>query len=199
MVFDGAYVNAYRSYINGVGTSDAPLVFRATSAANGLQFGNSKNSCIANNSAAYLQLESGTWSSGSASLELHANYPGWVTLTDGASFTVGLDIFLNNAASKVIVQGGAHLIGSRYFCLRNGEVSVENGTITVVNNNFELGQNAAVTLNLNEGGVLDVKQIVNKTYGGTVVLHGGEIKSFKIGNKIKIPKSSVISFIEKNL
>ena len=177
VIFDGAYVNAYRSYINGVGTSDAPLVFRATSAANGMQFSSSKNTYIAIDSAAYLQLESGTWSSGSASLELHANYPGWVTLTDGASFTVGLDIFLNNAASKVIVQGGAHLIGSRYFCLRNGEVSVENGTITVVNNNFELGQYAVVTLYLNEGGVLDVKQIVNKTYGGTVVLNGGEIKA----------------------
>ena len=177
VVFNGAYTNSFRTYINGVGTPAAPLVFRATSAANGMQFSSSRNTYIAIDSAAYLQLESGTWSIGNASLELHANNTGWLTLTDGASFTVGTDIFLNNAASKVIVQGGAHLIGNRYFCLRNGEVSVENGTITVVNNNFELGQYAAVTLNLNEGGVLDVKQIVNKPYGGTVVLNGGEIKA----------------------
>ena len=48
--------------------------------------------------------------------------------------------------------------------------------------------------------VKDLKKMLNVGQNTALkLLHGGEIKSFKIGNKIKIPKSSVISFIEKNL
>ncbi len=181
VVFDGAYVNAYRTYINGVGTSDAPLVFRATKPEYGLQFSNRYNTFIANSSAAYIQLKSGTWSTGSASLEFGPSYPGWITLTDGATLSVGNDIYLNNAASKVTISGGSTLTGGRYFCLRAGEVTVENATLQNTANNFELGQYATVTLTLNAGGVLEIRKITykndNNTVNNTVLLNGGEIKA----------------------
>ena len=75
------------------------------------------------------------------------------------------------------ISGGSTLTGGRYFCLRAGEVTVENATLQNTANNFELGQNATVTLTLNAGGVLEVRQITNKTNGGTVMFNGGEIKA----------------------
>ena len=97
-------------------------------------------------------------------------------MTDGASLSVDSDIYMEKASSKLTVTGGATLTGGRYFCFKNGEVTLENGTIEVRSNNFELGDYGAVTLNLNEGGVLGVKQIAKKTNGGTVVFNGGTLK-----------------------
>ena len=177
VVFNDAYANSYRCYIDNVGAADNPLIFRATDAAYGMQFSSRYNTYIANSSAAYIQLKSGTWSTGSANLEFGPSYPGWITLTDGATLSVGNDIYLNNDASKVTISGGSTLTGGKYFCLRCGEVTVENGTLQITANNFELGQYATVTLTLNAGGVLYVRQIANKTYGGTVLINGGEIKA----------------------
>lgn len=203
IVFADAYANTYRAYVRNIGTDDAPLVFHATAPANGLQFANNSNDgfIIAKDTGdAYLRLDSGTWSTGAdAPMTIgSASFYGGLELTNGASFSAGNtltlqngevkltggstfsvanDIYLNNAASKVIVSGGSTLTGGRYFCFRNGEVTVENGTLKNTSWAFELGQYAAVTLNLNEGGVLEASQIASKTYGGTVVLNGGEIKA----------------------
>ena len=170
VVFDGAYTNAYNSYIN-VGTTENPLVFRATDAAYGLAFGGLQ---VGNSSAAYLKLGAGTWSTGSGKTLTIKD--GQLTLTDGASLSVGSDINMEKASSKLTVTGGATLTGGNYFCFKNGEVTLENGTIEVPSYNFELGQSGAVTLNLNEGGVLGVEQIAKKTNGGTVVFNGGTLK-----------------------
>ena len=191
VVFDGAYANAYHSYIN-VGTAENPLVFRATDAAYGLAFGGLQ---VGNTSAAYLKLGAGAWSTGSgkalaikdgqliltdgATFSVGSTLTlakGVLVLTDGASLSVGSDIYMDKASSKLTVTGGATLTGGYYFCFRNGEVILENGTIEVPNQAFQLGDYGAVTLNLNEGGVLGVKQIAKKTNGGTVVFNGGTLK-----------------------
>ena len=201
-VFNGVFANNYVSYVRNVGTAEAPLVFRATLPEYGLQFGNrtDRNNGIGDATGdAYLRLEGGTWSTGVGVLNIGGSSTfGQVALADGATFSVGKtltvekgelnltdgstfstanDIYLNNAASKVMVSGGSALTGGRYFCLRNGEVTVENATLQNTVSNFELGDYAAVTLTLNNGGVLYARQIANKTNGGTVLLNGGEIKA----------------------
>ena len=186
VVFNGVYANGWSTHIRNVGTAEAPLVFRATAPENGLQFGNQKydkNNDNKNNKFgcdtgnAYLSLVNGTWSTGQGRLYLGGSSTSCcLTLAGGASLSVGDDIFLYNAASKLNVSGGS-VTGGRYFCLRAGEVTVENGTLKNIGNNFELGQDSAVTLTLNAGGVLEIMQITDKTYGGTVMFNGGEIKA----------------------
>ena len=186
VVFNGVYANGWSTLIRNVGTAKAPLVFRATAPENGLQFGNQKydrNNDNKNNKFgcdtgnAYLSLVNGTWSTGQGRLYLGGSSTSCcLTLAGGASLSVGEDIFLYNAASRLNVSGGS-VTGGRYFCLRAGEVTVENGTLKNTGNNFELGQDSAVTLTLNAGGVLEIKQITDKTYGGTVMFNGGEIKA----------------------
>lgn len=226
IVFADAYANAYRAYVRNVGAAENPLVFHATAPANGLQFANNSTDgfIIAKDTGdAYLRLDSGTWSTGAnAPMTIgSASFYGGLELTNGASFSAGntltlqngelnltdgstfstgstltiangelnladgstfstasgQTIFLDNAASKVTISGGSTLTGGRYFCLRAGEVTVENATLQNTAHNFELGQTSAVTLYLNAGGVLYVRQIANKTYGGTVLINGGEIKA----------------------
>ena len=163
IVFTNACVNSWGTRVSNVGTAENPLVFRATSAANGYTFGNSsKDSAInqigTSTGSTYLRLENGTWSTGAGTLFVgnSTTYTGWLKLTDGAYLTVG-----------------------RYFCLKNGEVTVENGTISVPSYDFELGEKGASMLNLNEGGVVEAKRIYAKnTYGGgTVLFNGGELKA----------------------
>ena len=163
IVFTNACVNSWATRVSNVGTAENPLVFRATTAANGYKFGNnSSNSAInqigSNTSTGptYLLLENGTWSTGAGTLMVgnSTTYTGWLKLTDGASLTVG-----------------------NYFCLKNGEVTVENGTISVPNNDFELGQSGVATLNLNEGGVVGVKKVIRKANTNTVMFNGGELKA----------------------
>ena len=158
VVFDGAYVNAYRAYINGVGTSDAPLVFRATSEANGLQFGggSDKHTYVANSSAAYLQLKSGTWSSGSRNFEIGSSAVGQVTLTDGAKLSVGMNLNF-----------------------KHGRLILNNATVTVADTyNVNLGaiSNDSV-IELNAGGTLVTKRVHMYTNGGTVLFNGGTLKA----------------------
>ncbi len=205
-VFNGVFANNYVSYVRNVGTAETPLVFRATLPEYGLQFGNrtDRNNSIGDATGdAYLRLEGGTWSTGVGVLNIGGSSTfGQVALADGATFSVGKtltvekgelnltdgstfstanDIYLNNAASKVMVSGGSALTGGRYFCLRNGEVTVENATLQNTVSNFELGEHAAVMLTLNAGGVLYIKKIAYKnnknTVNNTVLLNGGEIKA----------------------
>ena len=156
VVFTNACANAFRTYINGVGTSDAPLVFRSTSAANGLQFGNSRNTYIANTSAAYLQLKSGTWSSGNGQFEIGASEAGQVTLTDGAKLSVG-----------------GHLL------LKHGRLILNNATVTIANDkNLQLGASSNDSvIELNAGGTLVTKRVHMYTNGGTVLFNGGTLKA----------------------
>lgn len=267
IVFNSALTNNWRSLVRNVGSEANPLIFRATSSANGMQFGNnsSRNNEFGYNTGdAYLRLENGTWSTGVGKLYIGgSSTSGQLTLAGGASFSVGdtltlqngelnltdgatfsagntltlqngelnltggstfstgstltiangelnltddstfsvggaltitngvlnltdgstfstasgQSIYLYNDASKMTISGDSTLTGGKYFCLRAGEVTVENGTLKNTSKAFELGQDAAVTLNLNEGGVLEASQITDKTNGGTVMFNGGEIKA----------------------
>ncbi len=95
IVFTNACVNSWATYVRNVGTAENPLVFRATTAANGYTFGNSgSNSAInkigTSSGAAYLRLENGTWSTGVGTLFVgDSHYAGSLKLTDGASRSVG--------------------------------------------------------------------------------------------------------------
>ena len=204
IVFNSAFANNWRSHVRNVGSEEYPLIFRATSSANGMQFGNNSNRNNEygyNTGDAYLRLENGTWSTGVGKLYIGGSSTscqltlaggasfsvgdtltlqnGELNLTDGASLSVGSAIYMYNDNSKLTVTGGSSLYGGNYFCLRRGVVTIENGIIEVPKSDFELGENAAVTLNLNEGGVLAAKRIyVKSSYtGGTVVFNGGELKA----------------------
>ena len=137
VIFDGAYTNTWQCNFNNVGTAENPFVLRATDAAYGLQFSRDKNTYLGDTTAAYVRLESGTWSvSGSNSKILQIDN-GQLTLTNGASLSVGRDTVMNNANSKVTVMGGASFYTTRYFAHKAGEVNVENGTIEVAGNNYQ--------------------------------------------------------------
>ena len=176
VVFDAAYGNNYRTFVNGVGTAENPLVFRATGPDYGLRFGNQdwrNPSCIGDSGDAYLCLKSGTWSARYLTLYKTAQ----LTLTDGASFNVSSDIVLDNSNCKLLITGGARFNNAAYFAHKAGEVKVENGTLEVGSQNYEFGANAAANLLLNEGGLLIVRKIEKKTHGGTISFNGGILRS----------------------
>ena len=155
VVFDGAYVNNYGTYIRNVGTAGNPLVFRATSPANGLKFGDSKHTYIADNSAVYLRLKSGTWSTGGCNLQFGTSGSGCLELTDGASLTIG-----------------------NYLHLQGGSLVLENATVTVADNrDLRPGANAMATIELNDGGTLIIPTINQQTYGVVVRFNGGTLKA----------------------
>ena len=114
---------------------------------------------------------------------------------NGGSMIAGHDIYLpnnSNTAPSLTVRGGGHLTGNRYFCFRKGVLTVENGTIEVPNNDFELGQHDAVTLNLNEGGVVGVQKIIRKANTNTVMFNGGELKALNNCNDLITSDANVI-------
>ena len=154
VIFDGAYVNAWKSYVRNVGTSAEPLIFRATAEANGLQFsGSNRHTYIANNAASYLQLKSGTWSA-LGNLEIGSGAHGELTLTDGAKLTVG-----------------------NYLHFKQGKLILENATVKIPSQQLCIGEVADATLSLKNGGVLEVKKIVRKNNDNTVLFDGGTIKA----------------------
>ena len=180
VIFNGAYTNSYRCYINNVGTADDPLVFRATDAAYGMQFSSNGDTTIANTADAYLRLESGTWSvAGTKNLPIGTtSYKGQLTLTDGASLSVDANVYINHSGGKLVVDNGARLYLGQWLCLRAGEMTVENGTVELgTAKTFEVGQYSAASIFLNEGGVLITRNITKKTYGGTVLFNGGTLRS----------------------
>ena len=214
VIVDGAYTNTWSCAFNGVGTAENPFVLRATEAAYGLQLSRDKNTFLGNSTAAYVRLESGTWSisnaegqsqilqfdngqltlANGASLAVSRNLQlkeGQLTLTDGASLSVGGDIYVNKANSKLTVQDSSSLYIGSFFCFRSGEVKVENGTIEVPNKNFELGQYDAVTLYLNEGGMLGVRQIALKANTNTVLFNGGTLKELG-GNTLVADNDGIV-------
>ena len=177
VVFTNACINNWRTFVNGVGTVETPLVFRATGPDYGLRFGNQnwKNpSCIGDSDDAYLCLKSGTWSATYLKLDNTAQ----LTLTDGALLSVDSDTILEKGNCKVSVTGGARFYTAAYFAHKAGEVKVENGTLEVgTSKEYQFGENAAATLLLNEGGMLTVKQIKKTINGGTIFFNGGTLRS----------------------
>ena len=164
VVFDGAYKNDYRAYINNVGTAENPFVFRATDVSHGFQFANSKHTYFANSSEMYLKLKSGKWSSGAGNVEVGSSNPGWLAVTDGAELVVG-----------------------NHIHLKNGKLILENGTVDIPNKEkyFSLGASAdGSALILEEGGVLKT-QLVWDGNGGrssAVVFNGGTLKANGVFN-----------------
>lgn len=159
VIFDGAYRNDYRTFVRNVGSSSEPLVFRAASATDGMQFSKSKGTFIADQEGSvYLRFESGKWSTaGTYNLEIgQASYTGNIVLTDGAVFDVGGNVLL-----------------------KNGKIVLENGTMNVANSGyyFGMGNNAAATLELATGGTLCAAHISDKGKGGTVLFNGGTFKA----------------------
>ena len=177
VVFDAAHGNSYRTFVNGVGTVETPLVFRATGSDCGLRFGNQNYrnpSCIGDSGNAYLCLKSGTWSASYLTLYNTAQ----LTLTDGASFNVSSDTVLDKSNCKFSITGGARFNNAAYFAHKAGEVKVENGILELgTEKNYEFGANAAANLLLNEGGLLIVRKIEKKTHGGTISFNGGILRS----------------------
>lgn len=157
VIFDGAYKNNYRTFVRNVGSASKPLVFRAVSATDGMQFSSSKNTFIADQEGSvYLRFESGKWSTaGTSSLEI-GGFDCEVTLTDGAVFDVG-----------------GHAL------LKNGKLALENGTMNVANSGcyFGIGANVAATLELATGGTLSAGHFSNRGQGGTVLFNGGTLKA----------------------
>ena len=182
ILVDGAYANNWSCYINGVGSAYDPLILSATDPAYGVQFSKDKGTELATSADAYLRLESGTWSINGHNLTIGKkdSYKGELTLANGASLNVGHRLFFDNADNKLSVESGSSLSVTQYFCLRAGEVKVENGTIEVKSGYpLEIGDYSAANLLLNNGGLLITKQIAKKTYGGTVLFNGGTLRSNK--------------------
>ena len=154
VVFNSACCNDYRSYVNGVGTAEKPLVFRAIASADGLQFSKKKHTYIGNESPVYLQFKGGIWSTVDYNLEFGASGSGCLTLADGAVLNVG-----------------------NYFHLKSGELVVEKSTVKILKQELRIGDVAAVTFKLNKGGVLVGKINNTQDYGGTVIFNGGIFKA----------------------
>ena len=179
--FDDYYVNAGSVTVRNMGDATTPLVFKANNSACGAQLANGADCKIGNETGdAYLRIENGTWLIKGRSLSIGKNnsYKGELSLINGASLSIGWSLYFENAGNRLSVASSALISLARYFCLKAGEVKVENGTIEVNKGYaFEIGANSAARLLLNEGGLLITKQIAKKTYGGTVLFNGGTLRS----------------------
>ena len=105
IVFDDAYVNNGSFTIQRVGTSESPLVLRATAPSYGLTGGSaSAGSYIGkNNGSAYLVISNGTWNTGSTAgnMTIGANNKSWLKLIDVQSFTVD-QLNMHNGSTVII-------------------------------------------------------------------------------------------------
>ena len=105
IVFDDAYVNNGSFTIQRVGTSESPLVLRATAPSYGLTCGSaSAGSYIGkDNGSAYLVISNGTWNTGSTArnMTIGANNKSWLKLIDVQSFTVN-QLNMHNGSTVII-------------------------------------------------------------------------------------------------
>ena len=166
VLFDDAYNLSSMMYVRKVGTADNPLVFEATSSANGLNAGGGWKIGYNNNEPGYLRLKSGTWSTGSGYLmQLGANSStawGELAVTDGAILTLG---------------GNLNVL--------RGKVTLENASLTVDNKyNVNFGQHNGhdSVFELKAGGVFTapfVRQYDGNrsSGGGTFLFNGGVLKA----------------------
>ena len=105
IVFDDAYVNNGSFTIQRVGTSESPLVLRATAPSYGLTGGSaSADSYIGKNyGSAYLVVSNGTWNTGSTArnMTIGSNNKSWLKLIDVQSFTVN-QLNMHNGSTVII-------------------------------------------------------------------------------------------------
>ena len=105
IVFDDAYVNNGSFTIQRVGTSERPLVLRATDQSYGLTGGSaSAGSYIGkNNGSAYLMISNGTWNTGSTArnMTVGSNNKSWLKLKDVQSFAVN-QLKMHNGSTIVL-------------------------------------------------------------------------------------------------
>ena len=166
VLFDDAYNPSAIIYVRKVGTADNPLVFEATSSANGLNAGKEWMIGYNSNEHGYLRLKSGTWSTGSGYLmQLGANSSktwGELAVTDGAILTLGGN--LNVLRGKVTLENASLIVGNGYnvnFGQYNGHDSV-----------FELKVGGVFTTPF-------VRQYPSSSGGGTFLFNGGVLKANK--------------------
>ena len=166
VLFDDAYNPSSTIYVRKVGTADNPLVFEATSSANGLNAGGEWKIGYNSNEHGYLRLKSGTWSTASSKvMTLGANDSkmwGELAVTDGAILTLG---------------GNLNVL--------RGKVTLENASLTVGNGyNVNFGQYDGhdSVFELKVGGVFTtpfVRQYPSSSGGGTFLFNGGVLKANK--------------------
>ena len=180
VLFDDAYNPGSTIYVRKVGAADNPLVFEATSSANGLNAGGEWKIGYNDNEPGYLRLKSGTWSTASGKvMTLGTNNSktwGELAVTDGATLTLG---------------GNLNVL--------RGKVTLENASLTVdTSKNVNFGQYSGhdSVFELKAGGVFTtpfVRQYDGSSGGGTFLFNGGVLKANKADSSGFIQNSAYLT------
>ena len=180
VLFDDAYNPSSTIYVRKVGTADNPLVFEATSSANGLNAGEEWKIGYNDNEPGYLRLKSGTWSTASGKVmtlgKNNSKTWGELAVTDGAILTLGGN--LNVLRGKVTLE--------------NASLIVDNG----YNVNFGQYNGLDSVFELKVGGVFTtpfVRQYPSSSGGGTFLFNGGVLKANKADGSGFIQNSAYLT------
>lgn len=161
VLFDDKRVNTWKVHVRAGGSENAPVVFRATSAENGLTAGATGSDSGTgyligfDTGNGWLKIESGTYDTSAAGgWIVGGTYEGHVTVCEGAAVSSATD-----------------------FRICKGEVTVEGGSVTVPSGKWtKLGEKGASALNLN-GGTFTTKHLHWDANSSAVTFNGGTLKA----------------------
>ena len=189
VLFDDKRVNTWKVHVKAAGSENAPVVFRATSAENGLTAGTTKAD---NNDTGYLigydtgdgwlKVESGTYMTSAADGAWYVgsqDYAGHITVCEGATIVSANDFDFRNGAVDVNGALTATSIKIGNLSGKTATMTVSGGTVTNTSGATYIGyvSGAAGALYLNEGGTLVTRNVYTDAGAGTLVFNGGTLKA----------------------
>ena len=187
VLFDGKRVNTYKVHVRNAGSENAPVVFRATSAENGLMV----NATSSNANTGYLigfdtgdgwlKLESGTYGTSNKGgwYVGGANYAGHITVCEGATVVSANDFDFRNGTVDVEGTLTAKQVKIGTASGKTATMTVSGGTVVNTSGAAYIGYVSEATgaLYLNEGGTLVTRNVYTDGGTGTLVFNGGTLKA----------------------
>ena len=186
VLFDGKRVNTWKVHVRAAGSENSPVVFRATSAENGLTAGTLGSDTSSGYLVGYdegngwLKIETGTYKTSNKGLwTVGGSYEGHITVCEGATIVSANEFDFGNGTVDVDGALTAKSIRIGTLSGKTATMTVSGGTVTNTSLATYIGyeSGAAGALYLNEGGTLVTRNVYAEDGTGALVFNGGTLKA----------------------
>ena len=186
VLFDGKRVNTWKVHVRAAGSENSPVVFRATSAENGLTAGTLGSDTSSGYLVGYdegngwLKIETGTYKTSNKGLwTVGGSYEGHITVCEGATIVSANEFDFGNGTVDVDGALTAKSIRIGTLSGKTATMTISGGTVTNTSLATYIGyeSGAAGALYLNEGGTLVTRNVYTDAGAGTLVFNGGTLKA----------------------
>ena len=186
VLFDDKRVNTWKVHVRAAGSENSPVVFRATSAENGLTAGTLGSETSSGYLVGYdggngwLKIETGTYKTSNKGLwTVGGSYAGHITVCEGATIGSANEFDFRNGTVDVDGALTAKSIRIGTLSGKTATMTVSGGTVTNTSGATYIGYVSGATgaLYLNEGGTLVTRNVYTDAGAGTLVFNGGTLKA----------------------